>query len=114
MALTQEQIEKAKARLEELRAELEKDIDYLESPVDYGDDIDSGDEEADEAEEFSANAGQALDVHARHEAVVTALSKIDRGVYGTCEECSGQIEEEVLLVNPEARYCKKDIAKKNS
>ena len=34
-----------------------------------------------------------------------ALSKIERGVFGLCEECDGEIGERRLLVSPSSRLC---------
>ncbi|MDP3881170.1 MAG: hypothetical protein Q8Q32_03270 [bacterium] len=111
MTLNESQIEEAKAKLAETRAMLEGEIEKLEGPVDLGPGDEGYDEdtEADEAEELSTNRGAAHELRGRHEAVVTALSKIDRGVYGKCEEGSEDIEWEVLSVNPEAKYCKAHI-----
>jgi RNA polymerase-binding transcription factor DksA len=64
------------------------------------------DTEADEAEERSAGAGMAQAVQDRHEAVVSALSKLEKGTYGTCESCKKEIEPALLAVDPESRLCK--------
>ena len=113
MALNEQQIEEAKAKLMETRAMLEGEIEELEGPVNLGpgDEGYDPDTEADEAEELSTNRGAAHELRQRHEAVVTALSKIDRSVYGKCDDGDEEIEWEVLSVNPEAKYCKKHIAK---
>ncbi len=111
MSLTNEQIQEAKAKLEATRIKLEAEIEDLETPKDFGDDIDGGDEEADEAEEFSANMGMAQDVHKRHEAVVTALSKIDREVYGKSGKSGDDIAWDVLSVNPESKFTKAEMDK---
>jgi DnaK suppressor protein len=34
-----------------------------------------------------------------------ALSKIEQGVFGICEECGGDIGEKRLLVSPSSRLC---------
>src|SRR3979411_2711589 len=38
-------------------------------------------------------------------AVDTALSRIDQGTFGLCEECHDAIETERLLADPLARFC---------
>ncbi|MDP2629473.1 MAG: TraR/DksA C4-type zinc finger protein [Candidatus Harrisonbacteria bacterium] len=112
--LTQEKIQELKKRLEESRLQLEEEIDQLETPPDLSDNEgDREDEEADEAEEFSANASAALSLRQRHEDVIHALSRIERGQYGKCEKTGKDVELEVLEANPEARYCKDVIAQMN-
>jgi DnaK suppressor protein len=95
-----------KEKLEALRAQLEQELKGFKNPTEMGDEIDALDTEADEAEEFSANAGMAQSIQDRHEAVVAALSKLERGGYGVCEECGGEIEPALLDVDPESRCCK--------
>lgn len=41
--------------------------------------------------------------------IQTALGKIEKGGYGTCEVCGKDIETERLDINPSARTCKADI-----
>ena len=100
-----------KKKLEALRAQLEKELQGFKNPTEMGDEIDALDTEADEAEEFSANAGMAQAVQDRHEAVVAALAKMERGGYGVCEGCGGAIEVALLDVDPESRWCKSCKAK---
>src|ERR1700720_1000026 len=38
-------------------------------------------------------------------AVDTALSRIDQGIFGLCEECHDSIEPERLLADPLVRFC---------
>ena len=37
--------------------------------------------------------------------IKAALSKITRGIYGKCEKCGGVIENNVLEIDPETRFC---------
>lgn len=37
--------------------------------------------------------------------ISSALSKIDAGDYGFCEQCGEEIAEKRLLINPTANYC---------
>ena len=100
-----------KEKLEALKMQLEKELRGFKNPTEMGDEIDALDTEADEAEEFSANAGMAQAVQDRHEDVVAALGKMERGGYGACEGCGGVIEEALLDVDPESRWCKSCKAK---
>ncbi|MDO8602156.1 MAG: TraR/DksA C4-type zinc finger protein [bacterium] len=95
-----------KQKLENIKVQLERELKDFRKPTDMGDDIDALDEEADEAEEFSANSGMAQAVQDRHEAVINALGKLDQGTYGICETCQREIELELLKVDPESRLCK--------
>lgn len=95
-----------KTKLEALQATLAKELDALRKPTELGNEIDALDTEADEAEEFSANAGMAQAIQDRHEAVVAALGKLKAGTYGVCEGCGGEIEPALLEVDPESRCCK--------
>jgi len=94
-------------KLEETREQLKNDIAGLSAPINMGDDIDGGDEEADEAEELGANFGALSSLKARLEDVETALNKIERGVYGICEKSGEAIDIELLRVNPETKHCRK-------
>jgi len=98
--------EKFKKVLETEKAELERQIAELKKPVDMGDDIDSFDEETDEATEFSANMGMVAQLKRRYHRIVDALSKMIKGTYGRCEACKNKIEPEVLAVDPESRFCR--------
>lgn len=100
-----------KKRLEALADQLSAELKQLSSPSELGDEIDALDTEADEAEEFSANAGMAQAVSQRHEAVMVALGKLERGGYGVCEGCGGEIELAMLDIDPESRWCKACKAK---
>ena len=96
-----------KKKLEETKALLEKELKGLRKPTDLGGtEVDAFDAEADEAEEFSANAGMAESLKQRHEAVVEALGKMETGGYGMCEKCGKEIELELLGIDPESRFCK--------
>lgn len=107
--MTNNNHEEIKRVLEKTEQELQEEISRLKNPVNMGDDIDSYDEEADEAEEYSGNLGQAEALRRRLDHVKLALAKIEKGLYGRCESCGEQIEEDVLQINPEARFCKTHI-----
>lgn len=102
-----------KKKLESLKAQLEAELKDFRKPTEMGSEIDAFDTEADEAEEFSANAGMAISVQERHEAVVAALGKMESGTYGVCESCKSEIESALLEADPESRLCKSCKAKKS-
>ena len=81
-------------------------INRLRKPVDMGDDIDSFEEEADEAAEMVNQAGMVESLKRRAHRVDDALQKMEQGKYGICEKCGKEIERELLEIDPESRYCK--------
>lgn len=95
-----------KRKLEALKEMLTKELNDLRKPTEMGNEVDAFDTEADEAEEFSANAGMAQAVQDRHEAVIAALGKLEAGTYGICESCKKEIEPALLDADPESHLCK--------
>lgn len=63
-------------------------------------------QEADEAEEYSKNLGIKQELKVRLLEIKNALDKMAKGEYGKCEKCGMEIEEAILKVDPESRYCK--------
>ena len=103
--MEKETIVKFKKRLEEEKVKLGEQISGYEKPVDLGSDVDSMDEEADEAEEIDRELTLASDLKKRLEQIESALLKIDAGTYGKCESCGGEISLEMLETVPESRLC---------
>lgn len=95
-----------KNKLLAIKDALLKQIANLRKPVDMGDDIDSFEEEADEATETVANAGMVDSLKRRAHRIDDALLKMDKGTYGICETCKQAIEKELLEIDPESRYCR--------
>ena len=67
--------------------------------------VDSADENevADKLEELEENTGIVNQLDKQLTDVASALERIEKGTYGTCEICGKPIEEERLLANPSAR-----------
>ncbi|KKS88064.1 hypothetical protein A2116_01250 [Candidatus Jorgensenbacteria bacterium GWA1_49_17] len=106
MALTKEQLKNFEKKLNETKEEILADLEKLKEGLDFGDDTDSLEEEADETEEFSHYVGIKKPLEERLRAVEDAILKINKGAYGTCEKCGGEIESEILEIVPESRLCK--------
>jgi DnaK suppressor protein len=106
--LTQEDIQKFKKGLEDEQAKLIAELNGLKKPekIDMGDDIDHGDEEADEAEETAITTGVNKNLKGRLENIKMALFRIEQNHYGFCEKCGAEIEKEILEIDPESRWCK--------
>ncbi len=96
-----------KKKLLQEQEEIVKEMKTL-GVVDFGSDTEGevGEEEADEAEEFTKNKGIEQELKARLIDVKNALDKIAAGTYGKCEKCGMEIEAEILNVDPESRFCK--------
>jgi len=97
---------KFKNQLIRLKNFLEDRVKKLQKVPDFGDDIDSGDEEAEETEEFGTQLSIAQNYKEKLADINTALDKIKKHKYGICERCGKQISADVLEVVPESRLCK--------
>ncbi|MEK7612018.1 MAG: TraR/DksA C4-type zinc finger protein [Patescibacteria group bacterium] len=104
--LTHDQLAELRKKLEEKEKELGKEITSLEETPDFGSDVDSFEEETNEAEGFSTNAGIGNAMGTRREDIAHALRKMSEGKYGMCEECGKAIDYELLTIDPESRLCK--------
>ena len=93
------------------RGGLEKQIRNLQKVPYFGSDVDSGEEEAEESEEFGNKLAAAQVFKERLKEVNRALDKIDAGKYGFCEKCGQEISKKLLFINPESRLCQ-DCKKK--
>lgn len=62
------------------------------------------DESADEVEEYEVNLETEHALEKKLRDVNLALEKIEKGVYGICEECGKVIPEDRLEANPAARF----------
>jgi DnaK suppressor protein len=111
MSLTTDEIKNYKNALIEEKESLEEEIEDLEEDLDFGDDVDSGDEETDETEEYSNFVDVKRNLDNRLEDIKKAIERIENGIYGICEDCEKEIEEEVLEANPASTLCKE--CKKN-
>lgn len=104
--MNQETLNGHKKKLEAEKVSLMAEVDRVQKPSDFGSDIDGFDEKTDEAEEIGNQESIAAALKDRMGEIDVALSKINSGTYGVCEKCGNEIEEEVLKVNPESRFCK--------
>ncbi|MFA5098818.1 MAG: TraR/DksA C4-type zinc finger protein [Candidatus Paceibacterota bacterium] len=97
---------KFKNQLTRLRSFLEERIKKLQKVPEFGNDIDSGDEETDETEEFGTQMAISQDYKEKLADVDTALDKMKKHKYGVCERCGRKISADVLEAAPESRFCK--------
>ena len=104
--MTKEKIEYYKGNLQHERLLIIQEVKDLKKPIDLGGDIDHGDEKTDEVEELSNRFGEENDLGKRLDEIDVALEKIEKGTYGACELCGGEIEGGILDIDPESRLCK--------
>jgi RNA polymerase-binding transcription factor DksA len=64
---------------------------------------------ADSIEEYEENTAITNSLEARYKDVKSGLDKIKHGVFGKCQICQREIEEDRLEANPAARTCKEHI-----
>jgi RNA polymerase-binding transcription factor DksA len=105
--MTQEKLKQYKTKLESERRLVSEEIKGTQKPVTFGADVDSFDEKTDEAEEVGNQMAIAQNLKDRLNEIDIALEKIHSGKFGTCERCGNKIEEEILDIDPESRFCKK-------
>jgi len=105
--INEHDLQNYKEQLEKEAGELEIKIKTLKKMPEFGNDVESDlSEEADEAEEYSANLGEKDVYKERLTDVERAIEKIVSGEYGKCEKCGEEISSDVLNVSPESRLCK--------
>jgi len=104
--LTLEETNEYKKRLGAEKERLLREIKKDSRPTDFGNDVDAGDEEADEAEEFSNKLATRQILQDRVNKIDAALEKVQKGTYGICEKCGKEISKEVLDLVPESECCK--------
>ena len=97
---------KFKNQLIRLKDFLEGRVKNLQKVPDFGDDVDSGDEEAEETEEFGTQLSIAQNYKEKLADIDTALDKIKKHKYGICEKCGKPISADVLEAAPESKLCK--------
>ena len=105
MTLDKTQLQELKGLLEKTRGEIEAELQELKKSLDFGDDVDSFDEETNEAEEFSNYLSVKKVLDRRTRRIDRALNKIEDSTYGTCEACSNEIPFSFLKKNPDSRLC---------
>lgn len=59
---------------------------------------------------FEGNTAILKDLEIRYNDVLAALSRIEEGTYGVCEEGGEEIEEDRLNADPAARTCKAHLS----
>lgn len=85
--------------------------DWEALPPETGQESDPNDA-ADLIEGYEGNTAILKDLEIRYNQVLSALSRMEAGTYGTCEVGGEEIEEARLNADPAARTCKAHINSK--
>lgn len=102
--LSQEFLQKIKARLEEEKQNVETKISEWSKPEEGLDNPDEDDLGQDATEDILQES--LLAVHKNIlEKIEDALFRIEKDTYGTCQICGAPIDEAVLEREPWAEYC---------
>lgn len=114
MAIDPQMLAELKGILLKEKAELEEDLARIARPIepktgDYETNFDEvGTDREDnttEVEEYTDNLPVEMTLEKKLKDVIDALEKIEKGTYGTCENCGKEIDLERLKANPSARTC---------
>jgi DnaK suppressor protein len=103
--LPEQKVQMYREKLEAERERLMKQISGKGEPRPFGSDIDDGEEEGDEAEEFANQVAANAAIKDRVNEIDAALNRMEMGSYGLCEQCNKIIGDKLLAVVPETRLC---------
>jgi len=107
MNFSETQLEHFATLLHEEEEKINEELSRIKSTsVDFGNDVDGFEEEADESEETGNIFSIKEALEERKKRIEKALKKMDEKKYGACESCGKQIEEKLLLIDPESELCK--------
>jgi DnaK suppressor protein len=114
-ALTAVQVRQFRKRLQEERSRLEVSLEEIEARTSKRDPLDAMIEEQDFDDAPSDAAMDTLDrgtemaleenIRALLDEIDAALTKIERGTYGTCDNCGQPIKKARLERIPSATFC---------
>jgi RNA polymerase-binding transcription factor DksA len=100
-----------KEKLLSEKKRLEKDLEKIAQKDDEGYDATveqlgrSPEDNAEEVEEYATNLSVTETLEKSLNEVNRALDKMEKGIYGKCENCDKDVPLELLMVYPAARNC---------
>ena len=112
--MDQKTLSELKELLLKEKKDLEDDLSRIAKPIDKkeGDYETSFDEigtdredNATEVDQYSDNLSVETTLEKKLQDVMDALSRMENGTYGKCENCQKEIDIERLRVNPSAKTC---------
>ncbi len=116
MSIEPQILEELKQALLKEKSGLESDLNRIAKPVDkakgdyetaFSQIGEDEDENATEVEQYSENLAVEETLEKKLQDVLAALSEIENGTYGICQNCQEEIDIERLRANPSARTCLK-------
>jgi len=114
MTIDKNTLEELRKQLQHEKEELEKNLSRIARPVnakegDYEttfDEIGSDrDDNATEVDQYSDNVPVENTLEKKLQEVMDALERMEKGTFGTCENCKKDISIERLKANPAAKTC---------
>ena len=102
--IIKERFNRLRARLLGDKERLEKDLAEI-NPDTMPAAPNDEEEQADEVEEKVSRVAMAGVIRRRLRRIKSALYKMQNKTYGVCENCGKAIEEKLLEIDPESRYC---------
>ncbi|PIP28126.1 MAG: hypothetical protein COX29_02685 [Candidatus Moranbacteria bacterium CG23_combo_of_CG06-09_8_20_14_all_35_22] len=114
MTLDKKTLDELKSVLLGEKMELEKNLGRIAKPVDVKEgDYETSfetlgtdkDDNATEVDQYSQNLSVETSLEKKLQEIIEALSKMEKGTYGKCENCGKDIPLERLQANPSARVC---------
>ena len=107
-------IDELKAQLLKEKEELEKSLSRIARPLDKTEgDYETNfeeigtdkDDNATEVDQYTGNFSVEATLEKKLQEVIDAMERIEKGIYGTCENCNKEISIERLRANPSAKTC---------
>lgn len=103
--VTKTQLEKIKQGLLERKVELEIELERLsKEQVTDGSSQDDGDQAVSSTLETLRNSIQNAE-YEEYTMIISALKAIEKGTYGTCQDCEQEISSKRLKYYPNAQRC---------
>lgn len=104
--MTPHELDSYRTKLLAIKERLTAQLEDAEHNVSFGTDTEDPEEEIDEDEERVNRESVRTSLTTQLMRVTTALDKIERGEYGTCEQCGNAIDAELLAADPESALCR--------
>ncbi|HRY82507.1 MAG TPA: TraR/DksA C4-type zinc finger protein [Candidatus Moranbacteria bacterium] len=114
MTINKETLDELKSALLKEKEELEKNLGRIAKPIDKKEgDYETSfetlgtdkDDNATEVDQYSQNLSVETSLEKQLQEIIGALSRMEKGTYGKCENCGKDIPLERLKANPSARVC---------
>lgn len=109
MTLSKEFIQKQKERLLAEKEKIDSRVKKLKKYPDYGQDEE---DKLQEIGDYENNLSLESELEDLLRKINKALLRIEKGTYGQCSDCKGEIEKGRLEIMPYAEYCVACKAKK--